>query len=57
MEASFEYPVGAVLLNLEASFHFGNTLSELLSEGHKKQRASAHPVREASPSPLKLGKR
>jgi len=28
-------PLGAVLLNVEASSHFGNTLSDLLSEGQK----------------------
>jgi len=33
MEASFEYPVVSGLLNVEASCHFANTLSDLLSEG------------------------
>jgi hypothetical protein len=33
MEASFEYPVPAVLLNCQASSSFGITLSDLLSEG------------------------
>jgi hypothetical protein len=33
MEASLSIPLPAVLLNVEASSLFGNTLSDLLSEG------------------------